>query len=285
MTRVQSSNRAIVRVPSSFGNFEQLFHDVEEFPYPLPPSYERRDSYKGFYSDDSPESPNEQPGYKRQDSSHMRMSQSSLRTLVRESWENTRSFSSFQRRLAPNLNDKYCMRLNIHATIFMFMYVVYGATLLTMATFTWNRTEGVDDMVGAYLIVTGVLSVFIFPITIMEWSPRIGGCLDEESAVGKPYYFSVALFLRLCACVAGTLCVYYRYPDYHGPSAKAGFEAHKYEFLAVGVSVCIDWFVLFITIVLPTGCYICCYCCARTRLCKPRSKIQMQDKLKIINDS
>lgn len=61
-------------------------------------------------------------------------------------------------------------------------------------------------MVGAYLIVTGVLSVFIFPIMLMEWSPRIGGCLDEEAAEGKPYYFSVALLLRLCACVAGKGC-------------------------------------------------------------------------------
>lgn len=50
IVRVPAPNKGITRVPSTFGDFEQLFHDVEEFPYPLPPSYGRTDSDKGFYS-------------------------------------------------------------------------------------------------------------------------------------------------------------------------------------------------------------------------------------------
>lgn len=73
--------------------------------------------FNGCFLDDSPESPNEQLKYYRQESSHARMSQNSLRALVRESWENTGSFSSFQRRLAPNLNDKYCMSKITSCTI------------------------------------------------------------------------------------------------------------------------------------------------------------------------
>lgn len=66
-----------------------------------------------------------------------------------------------------------------------------------------------EQLTNIFLIVDGLFSVFIFPVTIMEWSKRVGGCVKEEKVengnVDRGYTFYIILFLRMSAAVSGAL--------------------------------------------------------------------------------
>lgn len=62
-----------------------------------------------------------------------------------------------------------------------------------------------EQFVNAFLITDGILSVFVFPITIMDWTKRIGGCVKKEAIEGHGISFITVVFLRFGAAVVGEL--------------------------------------------------------------------------------
>ncbi|KAK3098423.1 hypothetical protein FSP39_019314 [Pinctada imbricata] len=56
---------------------------------------------------------------------------------------------------------------------------------------------------SCYLLIDGVLSVFVFPILIMEWSKRIGGCISATEETGSGTFWGTVLLIRALFVVSG----------------------------------------------------------------------------------
>ena len=69
-----------------------------------------------------------------------------------------------------------------------------------------------EKFINYFLIINGVLSVFIFPITVMEWGNRVGGCENEHEKLGNGIYFVLILVGRLGAAICGSLICLIVYP-------------------------------------------------------------------------
>lgn len=62
-----------------------------------------------------------------------------------------------------------------------------------------------DQFINYFLICDGTLSVFLFPITIMEWSSHIGGCNSggQKQTMKDCFCSLTILIFRLGAAVCG----------------------------------------------------------------------------------
>jgi hypothetical protein len=57
--------------------------------------------------------------------------------------------------------------------------------------------------VSGYLILDGLLSVFVFPTLIMGWTKRIGGCVGDQEKVGSGSFWISVLVLRVLFTASG----------------------------------------------------------------------------------
>ena len=58
-------------------------------------------------------------------------------------------------------------------------------------------------MVYYFLFVEGTFSVFLFPILIMNWTKRIGGCVHEDQKLGRGFSFITILVMRIATATVG----------------------------------------------------------------------------------
>lgn len=58
-------------------------------------------------------------------------------------------------------------------------------------------------MVNVYLTVDGVLSTFIFPVLVMDWTVRVGGCVSEPNKVSKATFWNCVLIARIVLSILG----------------------------------------------------------------------------------
>ena len=56
-----------------------------------------------------------------------------------------------------------------------------------------------------FMFLEGALSVFVFPILIMSWTKRVGGCVHEDQKLGRGFFFLAVLLLRIVSAAAGRL--------------------------------------------------------------------------------
>lgn len=58
-------------------------------------------------------------------------------------------------------------------------------------------------MVSSFLMVDGVLSVFVFPALVMGWTKRIGGCVGKDERVGSGSFWISVVVLRIFLSASG----------------------------------------------------------------------------------
>ncbi|XP_052279600.1 uncharacterized protein LOC127877605 isoform X3 [Dreissena polymorpha] len=162
----------------------------------------------------------------------------SFTDMVRKNSEHSQGFMGFRKRMATEINHKYC------------------SCVLGMA-----RCYG-DVNVNVYLIADGVLSVFLFPINVMEWTRHVGGCLETVNRSNGGMIYVVILIMRTSAVALGTLLVFH---GMHGIPHENLVCVVVPILLTVGVSL--EWAFLVLAVLLPFCVYALMYCVA----CRRRS--------------
>lgn len=61
-----------------------------------------------------------------------------------------------------------------------------------------------EILVSYFLIADGVLSVFVFPILVMVWTKRVGGCVGQEEKVESGSFWISLLVFRILLTASGT---------------------------------------------------------------------------------
>lgn len=69
-----------------------------------------------------------------------------------------------------------------------------------------------EILVSYFLIADGVLSVFVFPILVMVWTKRVGGCVGQEEKVESGSFWISLLVFRILLTASGNVpslsCIY-----------------------------------------------------------------------------
>lgn len=71
-----------------------------------------------------------------------------------------------------------------------------------------------EILVSYFLIADGVLSVFVFPILVMVWTKRVGGCVGQEEKVESgSFWISLLVFRILLTASGNVLSLSYTLPS------------------------------------------------------------------------
>ncbi|XP_045157062.2 uncharacterized protein LOC123523452 [Mercenaria mercenaria] len=173
--------------------------------------------------------------------------------MVVKNWENSQGLAGFRHKLANDINHKYCSYCRCDDMIFIFLYVVFG--LIYICAGTLGLTQCSSELyVNIFLITDGLLSVFVFPITIMEWTKRIGGCVKKNDVQGHGVTFILIVILRIAAAVSGSVIIAMRINVY----PEDNFMCWT-VFRLLEVGVVLEWafllFVMLLPLVLCTAVY------------------------------
>ncbi|KAH3843514.1 uncharacterized protein LOC127877605 isoform X1 [Dreissena polymorpha] len=185
----------------------------------------------------------------------------SFTDMVRKNSEHSQGFMGFRKRMATEINHKYCSYFRCDDTVFIFLHVVFGIVYLSAGVLGMARCYG-DVNVNVYLIADGVLSVFLFPINVMEWTRHVGGCLETVNRSNGGMIYVVILIMRTSAVALGTLLVFH---GMHGIPHENLVCVVVPILLTVGVSL--EWAFLVLAVLLPFCVYALMYCVA----CRRRS--------------
>ncbi|CAC5412245.1 unnamed protein product [Mytilus coruscus] len=123
------------------------------------------------------------------------MSQDFYTTLY-TSWEGSNRFAEFRRKFGEALRHKYFSYCRFDDTVFIGFYVIYGMFLVCAGTYNYLSCRS-DILTNIYLITDGVLSVFVFPVLVMSWKVRVGGCVNESAKVAPGTVWYSVLVARI----------------------------------------------------------------------------------------
>ncbi|KAJ8304370.1 hypothetical protein KUTeg_017953 [Tegillarca granosa] len=260
-----------------FPSFDELFDNQGEFSLSIHPSPVKK-VYSGVSIKDVPvqrgvsltesdkgfeevvdiatttEEENEQkqrPSLMRRDSIMML----SFSEMIYRSWEGSKGFTGFRHKLGNNLRHKYCMMCRLHSTIFIFLYILFGIFLTSAGVLCWIQCHG-EILVSLYLICDGILSVFFFPIILMDWTKKIGGCVSEKNKNGTGVFWPVTLCTRFFTSIVGTFIIIYRY--YLQKMAMEN-QICEIEYYFILTAVITEWTFLLVVIVIPLVIYAFVY--------------------------
>ena len=63
------------------------------------------------------------------------------------------------------------------------------------------------EIINYFMLMEGVLSVFLYPILIMNWAKRIGGCVHEDQKLGRGFFFLAVLIVRIITAITGKFLI------------------------------------------------------------------------------
>ncbi|XP_052098672.1 uncharacterized protein LOC127733344 [Mytilus californianus] len=129
------------------------------------------------------------------------MSQDFYTTLY-TSWEGSNRFAEFRRKFGEALRHKYFSYCRFDDTVFIGIFVVYGMFLVCAGTYNYLSCRS-DILTNIYFITDGVLSVFVFPVLVMSWKVRVGGCVNESAKVGPGTVWYSVLVARIMSSSLG----------------------------------------------------------------------------------
>ncbi|XP_061174671.1 uncharacterized protein LOC133183779 [Saccostrea echinata] len=267
-----SSGLSLRSNPSSplfdFPTFEELFEGKGKFKlstHHSKPIFSRQQSYPGpavavldENTDDTEISltaTEEKPkSIKRLDST---MSQN-FSSLVHDSWKGSKGFRGYRQRLGNALHHRYCMCCRFESTLFIGLYCLVGLFLSSSGIVCYINCLD-EILVSCYLTVDGILSVFVFPILVMGWTRRVGGCVGDEEDVGTGTFWISVLVLRILLTASGTFVCIYRY-CMEEPVWES--KMCQFEFYALLGGIVFEWIFCVTAIFLPMCFYCVLYCFA-----------------------
>nr|XP_022330134.1 uncharacterized protein LOC111128669 [Crassostrea virginica] len=199
--------------------------------------------------------------FKRQDSE---LSQN-FTTMVYRSWEKSKGFRGYRERLGNSLCHRYCMCCRCESTLFIGLYCLVGVFLTCSGIVCFINCQE-ELLVSSFLMVDGVLSVFVFPALVMGWTKRIGGCVGKDERVGSGSFWISVVVLRIFLSASGTFVCVHRF-FVSGPVWTD--EICRFEFYALLGGIVFEWIFCLFAIFLPLCFYCILYKCARSFEPKP----------------
>ncbi|KAL4227706.1 hypothetical protein ACF0H5_013141 [Mactra antiquata] len=184
------------------------------------------------------------------------MEQTVTQMLIKN-WESSRGYMGFRRKVATEINHKYCSYCRCDEMVFVFLYVVFGMMYICAGSLGLAECRS-ELLLNLYLIIDGIFSVFVFPVTLLEWPKRIGGCVKEQEKMDGGLTFYVILFLRIAAAVSGTVIMLLRLNQCPCDEVMCWLV---YTSLKIGVAL--EWLFMLVAMLLPFLLYSCCYMVAK----------------------
>ncbi|KAL5004142.1 hypothetical protein ScPMuIL_017598 [Solemya velum] len=227
-----------------YPSFDDLFEGVTRVTI--------SESFKDLKIDSEPEEP--APEVLVIDDDTQEADQSEKNVFV-DSLSGTTGFFGFRRRLGNTLHDKVNARCRVDCFIMSAIYAMYGMFITSAGVVCLVTCMG-ETLVAGYLLVDGILSVFVFPLLLMGWCKRIGGYIESSDKSGKGVFWGVTLIVRLLTLIAGTFLLYERY------------ELMKIDdwtnmcflnFIIMLMSIMIEWTAVVVFLVIPTIFYVFVY--------------------------
>ncbi|XP_060576701.1 uncharacterized protein LOC132734015 isoform X1 [Ruditapes philippinarum] len=197
-------------------------------------------------------SPTQKPPMQRRDS----VMDLTFSEMLIKHWRNSQGLVGFRHKVANDINHKYCSYCRCDEMIFVFLYVLFGITYMCAGFLGLTQCSS-ELYINIFLITDGALSVFVFPITIMEWTKRIGGCIKKTDIQGYGITFAVIVIMRLAAAVIGSVVMAMRINVYPQDDLMC-----LTSFVLLEVGVVLEWAFLLFVLLLPLLLYTVAYCVA-----------------------
>ncbi|XP_062606086.1 uncharacterized protein LOC134267900 [Saccostrea cucullata] len=265
-----SSGLSLRSHPSSplfdFPTFEELFEGKGTFKltrHHSKPYFSRQQSYPGpaeavldENADDtgiSLTATEEKPKLLKRVDSTMCQSFSSL---VHGSWKGSKGFRGYRKRLGNALHHRYCMCCRFESTLFIGLYCIVGLFLSSSGIVCYMTCPD-EILVSCYLTVDGILSVFVFPILVMGWTKRVGGCVGDTEDVGTGTFWISVFILRILLTASGTFVCIYRY---YMEKPVWTSTMCQFEFYALLGGIVFEW-IFCVTVIFLPMCFYCLFYC------------------------
>lgn len=232
-----------------FPSFDELFEGASGGIYLLTKQHSNKDEPKNTdaISDesntrevDSASPPPPTTTLKKQDS----IMQQDFKTTLYNSWEGSTDFFNFRVRFGGAMYHKYFSCCRVDDTHFLGVYVVFGLALVCTGVVGISHCQTNLEL-NIYLTVDGLLSVFLFPVLLMDWTARVGGCVNEPDKVGRGKFWYCMLLARISLSILGTVMMLY----INRPPSVIGACVFGYH-VAIA-TVILEWIFLFVIIFIP----------------------------------
>lgn len=194
--------------------------------------------------------------FKRQDS----VLSQNFSSMVYRSWKGSKGFRGYRERLGTSIHHRYCMCCRFESTVFIGLYLLVGIFLSCSGVVCYINCSD-EILVSYFLIADGVFSVFVFPILVMVWTKRVGGCVGQEEKVESGSFWISLLVFRILLTASGTFVCVYRY---HLSDTDWSEKICRYEFYALLAGVVFEWTFCVVVIFLPLCVYFILYLIAPT---------------------
>ncbi|XP_063431188.1 uncharacterized protein LOC134713843 [Mytilus trossulus] len=181
------------------------------------------------------------------------MSQDFYTTLY-TSLEGSNTFAEFRIKFGGALRHNYFSCCRFDDIIFVGSYVIFRMFLVSAGTYNYSSCTS-DILTNIYLITDGVLSVFVFPVLVLHWKERVGGCVNGSSKVDPGTFWYFVLVVRIMSSTLGAVMLYYnvnRIPEF---KCQVGY------YLSF-TTIILEWSFLLLAILLPLMLYSIAYFCA-----------------------